>query len=106
MKLCKCGCGQLVKENNDYIRGHNRREKVSYTSGNRWAVNYNRCVECGTVKYLIRGTVFVESAIKEAIFEKRKLKYRSKSFDKCVECGTTGFPHRARVYVAAVMVDY
>lgn len=38
-KLCKCGCGDFVKKNNDYVNGHNCKGKCSKITKN--------CLYCG-----------------------------------------------------------
>lgn len=98
LKLCKCGCGQKVKETNDYIHGHNRQGLVSCTSGERWAINYDCCTECGTTESPHAGKGLCKKCYKRNLYltKKEKLGRWSRSFDECIECGKTDFTHRAK----------
>jgi len=97
-KLCKCGCGQEVKEGNYYIHGHNRQGKASYTSGSRWAVDYDACVECGTVDLPHAGRGLCKKCYKRSLYIAKKEKEGrwSRLYTECISCGTTDFPHRAK----------
>lgn len=98
MKLCKCGCGQEVKAGNVYVHGHNQRGRVSYTSGNRWAVNYDSCVGCGTteIPHNCQGLCRKCYRRKLYIAKKEKECRWSKVYTKCIACGKTDRPHKAK----------
>lgn len=97
-KLCRCGCGQEVKEGNDYIHGHNQRGKASYTSGDRWAVNYDACVECGTVDLPHVGRGLCRKCYKKCLYNNKKNNVGrwSQKYSKCIDCGKTDRPHKAK----------
>jgi hypothetical protein len=97
-KLCKCGCGQEVKGGNDYIHGHNQRGKVSYTSGDRWAVNYDACVECGTVDLPHAGRGLCRKCYKKYLYNNKKnnIGRWAQRYSKCVGCGKVDRPHKAK----------
>ena len=97
-KLCKCGCGQEVKEDNDYIHGHNRQGRASYTSGDRWAIGYAACVECGTVDFPHAGRGLCRKCYKKYLYNNKKnnIGRWAQKYSKCVSCGKTDRPHKAK----------
>jgi len=98
MELCKCGCGEEVRGGNLYIHGHNRRGLVSYTSGNRWSMKYDKCIECGTTekKHVGRGLcIKCHRAWRYKIKQVEKFEKWAKDYDCCISCGRTDRPHSA-----------
>lgn len=98
-KLCKCGCGEEVNSpGNLYVHGHNRRGLVSCTKNERWAMNYDKCIECGTTerKHIGKGlcTKCHRSLMRELKKQKRFSKWARK-YDCCVDCGRIDRPHAA-----------
>jgi len=98
MGLCKCGCGQEVKEGNLYVHGHNRRGLASYTRGNKWSMKYDKCVKCGTVerKHVGKGLcIKCHRAWRYEFKKQEKINKWARNHDKCVDCGRTDRPHHA-----------
>lgn len=99
MNLCKCGCGKTVKFGNDYIHGHNRRGLASYTSSNRWSMNYDKCVRCGTTERKHVGKGLCVKCHRSDRYKLKKYQISDKwvrRYDKCIECGRTDRPHAAK----------
>ena len=95
MSLCKCGCKFVVVEGNNFIHGHNRRGLPSYTFGDGWSMDYEKCVECGTTKLKHAGNGLCSSCYKKYFYNKLKEKW-SKKYKKCKVCGRTDRPHKAK----------
>ncbi len=98
MSLCKCGCGSFVNENNNYIRGHNRRGLASFTKKGKWSVKYNNCVKCNTANYQYQGKGLCERCYSKSFYNNRKngkFGRWSKDSDCCMECGRIDRPHAA-----------
>jgi hypothetical protein len=55
MVLCKCGCGEEVKEGNTYIRGHHKRGKEYWKSQEK-----PKLCECGCGEYAKPGNRFIQ----------------------------------------------
>ena len=95
---CKCGCGEEVKKGNKYIHGHNRAGLASYTSGGRWAMNYDCCIVCGTTKIKHQSNGMCLGCSRKKIYQDKKngkFTKWSEKFDKCIDCGKTDIPHAA-----------
>ena len=97
VKLCECGCGEQVVKNNKYIHGHNRAGAASYTSGAKWSMQHECCVECGTteLKHVGRGLCTACHRRFQYEFRKTNTGKWSQKFDKCITCGTTERQHKA-----------
>jgi len=96
-KYCKCGCGKLVKGNNDYLHGHNRRGLVSNTTNGKWSRQYDKCIKCGTTEYKHNAKGLCVKCYKKELYRKRKAKLVkwSRKYEKCIDCGTTDRPYAA-----------
>lgn len=100
---CICGCGGEARPGNKYIRGHNRRGKVSFTSKGRWSMKYDFCRGCGTTKRKHNREGYCSKCVRrlrrsgkiEPIREPLKGAW-SKGFSQCQECGTVERPHQAK----------
>lgn len=97
MSLCKCGCGEEVKAGNKYIHGHNRAGAVSHTSGDKWAMDYEQCVECGTIKrpHVAKGLCTKCNRRYRYTVKKSGIGIWSQKYDKCISCKTTDRPHKS-----------
>ena len=98
MKLCKCGCGFCASGYNDYIHGHNRRGLASYTLDNKWSMNYDKCVKCGTQdrKYVGKGLCLkCHRAARYKFKKSSNIQRWSRKYDKCECCGRIDRPHVA-----------
>ena len=98
MRLCKCGCGNEVKFGNKYIHGHNRAGVVSYTSGNKWSMDYERCKECGSISFSHAGKGLCSMCYKKYFYQAKKdgIGKWARKYKKCVKCKTTDLPHKAK----------
>jgi len=96
-KYCKCGCGKIVKGNNTYIHGHNRRGLASNTANGKWSRYYDKCIKCGTTKYKHNAKGLCIRCYKKELYKKRKAKLIkwSRKYEKCIDCGTTDRPYAA-----------
>jgi len=107
--LCECGCGQEVKVGNKFIHGHNRRNLASYTKKDRWAVQYDKCVECGTTsrRHIGKGLCTkCHRFFRYQLAVNHKLDKWSQKYDRCVRCETTDRPHRANGLCTRCYNDY
>ena len=97
MDLCKCGCGEKVKEGNLYIHGHNRHGLASYTSGEKWAIEYDYCISCGSIKYEHQGNGLCKKCYSKNFYQLKKSNVGkwAKDYDCCIDCGRTDRPHQA-----------
>ena len=96
MDLCRCGCGFRPIDGNEYIHGHNRRDLASYTHGNRWSMNYNKCQKCGTTEIKHAGKGLCRKCYKKYLYNERKNSVRwSNKYDSCIDCGRIDRPHHA-----------
>lgn len=103
-ELCKCGCGGIVQYGNEYIHGHNRRGLVSYTSGTKWSMVYNKCVKCGAVDRPHAGKGMCTYCYKKFFYKKDKVKW-SKKYDSCIMCRRVDRPHKAKGLCNACYVN-
>jgi len=98
MDLCKCGCGFQPIDGNEYIHGHNRRDLASYTSGDKWSMDYDKCINCGTINRKHVGKGLCVKCYRLARYELKKQQIPdkwSKKYDKCINCGRIDRPHHA-----------
>jgi hypothetical protein len=97
MVLCKCGCGQEVKEGNIYVHGHNRDGLPSnVVPDGKWSRNYDCCVECGTTerKYVGKGLCTkCHRAQRYGAKKKGEFERWANKYDCCIDCGRTDRPH-------------
>jgi hypothetical protein len=99
MVLCKCGCGQEVKEGNIYVHGHNRGGLPSnVVPDGKWSRKYDCCIECGTTerKYVGKGLCTkCHRAVRYKVKKNGDFKKWSRKYDRCIDCGRTDRPHQA-----------
>lgn len=100
--LCKCGCGGEAKVGNSFIKGHNRRGLVSFTSNGRWSIGYDCCRECGTIDRKHNRDGYCAACARRLKYSgKLQLKRDliggrwSRKYDCCQDCGTVQRPHQS-----------
>ncbi len=101
--LCFCGCGQAAKVGNRYIKGHNRRGRVSHTNNGKWSKFYDKCRECGETTRRHQRDGYCTACARRLMYSGKMEKKRdpnkgrwSKEHDKCVGCGTVERVHASK----------
>jgi hypothetical protein len=88
--LCKA-C-HIKEHAEDYLKI--RREN----SANRWSLEYDCCVECGTTETPYNGHGLCDNCYARWLRKQPKAhnKRWAPNYDKCVVCGTTKVPHQSQ----------
>lgn len=94
---CKCGYGQEIEDGNIYIHGHNRRGLPSHViPEDKWSMEYDECVECGTTEIPYGGRGLCKRCYKHFFYEMSKTKEKwSLKYKCCIDCGRTDRPYHA-----------
>jgi hypothetical protein len=109
MNSCKCGCGREVSSGNMFVHGHNRVGMPSHTSGDKWSMKYDACVECGTKEVKHYGKGLCIKCYKKLTYKLKKYGFFerwSEKCDCCVECGRIDRPHKAHGLCGACYVNH
>ena len=110
--LCECGCGEGARGTNRFVKGHNRRGLVSFTSNGRWSMDWDCCIGCGTTKTKHYRDGYCNNCARKllrsgGLERKRDLTGGrwSREFDCCQGCGTVEREHHARGFCGTCLQE-
>jgi AraC-like DNA-binding protein len=92
-----------------FVHGHNRAGMPSYTSGDRWSMKYDACVECGTKETKHYGKGLCICCYKKLVYKLKKYGFFEKwseKYDCCIECGRIDRPHKAHGLCGTCYASY